>query len=90
MAFTAGLFLHPKGVYTSFVRGRHSQNLYHNIIEKDKLLTMSIKEIQTLLRLELPYKRTTLDVFFFIIWILISLTVLSVPYMLYLLVFMLI
>ena len=90
MAFTAGVFIYPKRVFKSFVRGRHSQNLYHNIIEKDELLTMSIKEIKTLLRLELPYKRTTLDVFFFVIWILISLAVLSVPFMLILLVFMLI
>jgi hypothetical protein len=90
MAFTAGLFLHPKGVYKSFVRGRHSQNLYHNVVGKKELLKMNIEEIQTLLKLNLPYKRTTLDVFFFVLWIFISLAVLSVPYMLYLLVFMLI
>lgn len=90
MAFTAGVFIYPKRVFNSFVRGRHSQNLYHNIIEKDQLLKMSIKEIQTLLQLNRPYNRTTLDVLFFIIWILIALAVLSVPFWLIMTLIMLI
>jgi hypothetical protein len=86
MAFTVGLFIYPRSVYRAFMRGRHSINLYHNMIEKEALLNMSIKEARTLLKLDISDKSYLTDVFIFVLYILFSLTFITMPIILYLLV----
>jgi len=86
MAFTAGLFIYPRSVYKAFLRGRNSVNLYHNIIEKEVLLNMSIKDAQSLLKLDVSNKSHLSDVFFFVLYLLFSLTFLAMPIILYVLI----
>lgn len=46
-----GLLIRFGGVFRAFVRGRHSMNLYHNPIEKAKLKNMTIKEIESIIKI---------------------------------------
>ena len=45
-----GLLLRFRGVFRAFVRGRHSMNLYNNPIEDARLKNMTIKEIESIIK----------------------------------------
>jgi hypothetical protein len=73
-AFVIGLLIAPRQVFRAFVRGRHSENLYHTAGEcSEALLDLSVGELRTRLGLigEAP-RATASDVAAFALWVIAS------------------
>jgi hypothetical protein len=52
LAFAVGLVINPRGVYRAFMRGRHSENLYHDMTFNDELLARRVGAMRRALRLD--------------------------------------
>jgi hypothetical protein len=77
--FAAGLVINPKGVYKAFLRGRHSENLYH-LPFNEELLSKRVGSLRRQLNLDKPVATASFaDNAAFVTWSLCSvLTLLAV------------
>ncbi len=70
-AFSYGLVLAPRALWTAFVRGRHSRNLYGAAFE-DGLLEGTVGELRARLRVDEPSAPTRGDAATFACWALVG------------------
>lgn len=70
-AFLVGLCIAPRSVFRAFVRGRHSENLYHTVREySDALLEGTVGELRARLGLHHdPPRATASDSLAFVLWV---------------------
>jgi hypothetical protein len=81
-AMTIGLFLFPKHVFKSFIRGRRSQNLYHNTFSREEAMQMQIGELRKILLPEKNKSANTREIFSFISYSFLSLLSFFIPFIL--------
>jgi hypothetical protein len=70
-AFVVGLFIAPRKLFRAFVRGRHSENLYHTVGEwNEGLLGGTVGELRAKLGLDRdPPRATPSDTATFALWV---------------------
>ena len=80
-AMGVGLFIYPRSVFSAFIRGRRTENLYHHTISQEQAVQMQVGELQKKLKLdnELRQKVSAGEIFSFLIWSLVALAVLVAP-----------
>lgn len=57
-----GIWLYPVAVYHAFMRGRHSDNLYADAIEDEKLKNMTVPEIANIIKIPAQTEQIKADV----------------------------
>jgi hypothetical protein len=78
--FALGLLACPRGVFDAFVRGRRSASIYHRRDDQSTILSMSVAEVASVLRLERePSASGTSDRFHFAAWAAAAVAVLVAP-----------
>lgn len=76
-----GLFMYPKSVFTAFIRGRRTKNLYKNTISQQDALAMKIEDLQEkLLIKQEDFVSTTNEQVLFITYSLIALITFIAPF----------
>jgi hypothetical protein len=75
-AFSYGLILAPRALWTAFVRGRHSYNLYGGLLA-DRLLDGTVAELRTQLGVDEPADATRIDILAFAFWVAVGVYLLA-------------
>jgi hypothetical protein len=67
-AFAIGLVIAPRRTFRAFVRGLHSDNLYHHGAYDEAMLDHTVGSLRSRLRLHHPIQPNTTDTLRFIAW----------------------
>jgi hypothetical protein len=79
-AFAMGLVIAPRRTFRAFVRGRHSDNLYHHHARlEDALLDETVGSLRERLGLQQAIVPTMADVVSFIVWATLSVLAVIAP-----------